>query len=92
MNKRFYTGLLASLLLLGGCSKPAQETPLPDTTIVEPPPVQSGILTDVGQAETLQEYYDRTAIIGRNEWMEGSFTRPKAGRGNTLRWNIPAAR
>ena len=78
MNKRFYTGLLASLLLLGGCSKPVQETPLPDTTIVEPPPVQSGILTDVGQAETLQEYYDRTAIIGRNEWMEGSFTQTES--------------
>ena len=73
MNKRFYTGLLAAMLLLSGCSKPVEETPVPNTTVVEPPPVQSGILSDVGQAETLQEYYDRTAIISRNEWMEGTF-------------------
>ena len=73
MNKRFYTGLLAAMLLLSGCSKPVEETPVQNATVVEQPPVQSGILSDVGQAETLQEYYDRTAIIGRNEWMEGSF-------------------
>ncbi len=73
MKKRFYTGLLLSALLLSGCSKPAQESPVQTTTTVEQPPVQSGILSDVGQAETLQQYYDRTAIIGRNEWMEGSF-------------------
>ena len=73
MNKRFFAGLLAVMLLLSGCSKPEEETPVQNATVVEPPPVQSGILTDVGQAETLQEYYDRTAIIGRNEWMEGSF-------------------
>ena len=73
MKKRFYTGLLLAALLLSGCSKPVEETPVQNATVLEPPPVQSGILSDVGQAETLQEYYDRTAIIGRNEWMEGSF-------------------
>ena len=56
MNKRFYTGLLAAMLLLSGCSKPVEETPVQNATVVEPPPVQSGILSDVGQAETLQEY------------------------------------
>ena len=92
MKKRFYTGLLLAALLLSGCSKPVEETPVQNATVVEPPPVQSGILSDVGQAETLQEYYDRTAIISRNEWMEGTSSRPKTGQGNTLRWNIPAAR
>lgn len=73
MKKRFYTAFLLTALLLNGCSKSVEEPLIPNTTVVEPPPVQSGILSDVGQAETLQEYYDRTAIISRNEWMEGSF-------------------
>ncbi len=65
--------LLAALILalcLAGCSRqePAPQPPiLPETT---PPP---DILTDVGQAETLQDYYGRTAIISRNEWVEGNF-------------------
>ena len=83
MKKRFYTGLLAAMLLLSGCSKPVEETPVPNTTVVEPPPVQSGILSDVGQAETLQEYYDRTAIIGRSEWMEGSFIQTERSEEHT---------
>jgi len=73
MNKRFYTGLLLATLLLGGCSQTEAEPPVQTMPVVDKPPVQSSILSDVGQAETLQEYYDRTAIIGRNEWMEGSF-------------------
>ena len=32
MKKRFYTGLLAAMLLLSGCSKPVEETPVPNTT------------------------------------------------------------
>ena len=73
MNKRFYTGILAMALLLSGCSKPVEEAPVQSQPVPQPP-VQSGILSDVGKAETLQEYYDRTAVIGRNEWMEGGFT------------------
>lgn len=78
MKKRFYTGLLLTALLLCGCSKPAEAPPVQTTPVVEQPPVQSGILSDVGQAKTLQEYYDRTAIISRNEWMEGSFTQTES--------------
>lgn len=78
MKKRFYTGLLLTALLLCGCSKPAEAPPVQTTPVVEQPPVQSGILSDVGQAKTLQEYYDRTAIIGRNEWMEGNFTQTES--------------
>ena len=72
MNKRYLWLTAALCLCLGACGR-TEEVP------AEVPPasgshsVQSGILTDVGQAETLQDYYGRTAIIGRNERMEGSF-------------------
>ncbi len=64
---------LGLCLCLTGCGReepPAEQTP----SLPENLPPQGGILTDVGQAETLQDYYDRTAVIGRNEWVEGDFT------------------
>ncbi len=72
MAKRTLLAALALCLCLTGCAR--QETPPQPTDLPETPPPPSGILTDVGQAETLQDYYDRTAIIGRNEWVDGWFT------------------
>lgn len=73
MNK-FFIIMLCLLLTLCACSRTPEELPPEETPSVESELPREGILSDVGQAETLQEYYDRTAIIGRNEWMEGSFT------------------
>lgn len=70
MNRVF--AALCLLLALCGCGRakqPAETTPAP-TEGTQP---RQGILSDAGQAETLQDYYSRTAVIGRNEWMEGSF-------------------
>ncbi len=67
---RAFLALALGLCLFGcGREEPAEPTP----AVPENPPAQSGILTDVGQAETVQDYYDRTAIIARNEWVEGDF-------------------
>ena len=66
---------LCSLLLLCACGQTPEELPVETPPVVEIQSQPQGILTDAGQAKTLQAYYDRTAIIGRNEWMEGSFTR-----------------
>ena len=73
MNKRVTIGILAAMLLLCGCGRKTQEPAIQPPAAIGQPPVQSGIVSDLGKAETLQEYYDRTAVIGRNEWMEGSF-------------------
>ena len=67
---------LAVLLLvpaLCACGREAQQPPAAQPTQAETTRPRPGILSDAGQAETLQEYYSRTAIIGRNERMEGSF-------------------
>ena len=73
MSKRNLWLAAALCLCLCACARqedvPAEELPVTDSRLQ-----QSGILTDVGQAETLQDYYDRTAVIGRNERIEGSFT------------------
>ena len=74
MNRRLSWAVLLCTLLLCACSSQPQEPPVQPLPQESPAPVQPGILSDVGQAQTLQEYYDRTAVIGRNEWMEGSFT------------------
>ncbi len=67
--------LLAALALCLCLTACGRETP-PEQQPVAPDVSQqpSGILTDVGQAETVQDYYDRTAVIGRNEWIDGWFT------------------
>ena len=73
MNKRNLWLAAALCLCLCACGRqgdvPADAPPVADSR-----PAHSGILTDMGQAETLQDYYGRTAIIGRNERIEGSFT------------------
>lgn len=73
MNKRNLWLAAALCLCLCACGR-QEDVPTEGLPAADSPPQQSGILTDVGQAETLQDYYDRTAIIGRNERMEGSFT------------------
>ena len=72
MNKRNLCLAAALCLCLCACGK-GDQAPVLNTPVADSRPQQSGILTDVGQAETLQDYYDRTAIIGRNERIEGSF-------------------
>ena len=74
MNKIYRScAALCLLLLLCGCGqgKPAETPAQPTQTEATQP--RPGILSDAGQAETIQEYYSRTAIIARNERMEGSF-------------------
>lgn len=73
MNKFYrYMAALCLLLALCGCGQ-TQQQPETTPTQAEATRPRPGILSDAGQAETLQEYYSRTAIIGRNEWIEGSF-------------------
>ena len=73
MNKLYrYIAALCLLLALCGCGR-TQQTPATQPTQPEATRPRPGILSDAGQAETLQDYYSRTAVIGRNEWMEGSF-------------------
>lgn len=62
---------LTALLCLTACGAVAAEPP--DSAVIPEKPEMSGIVNDNGHAETLQDYYDRTAIIARNEWLEGSF-------------------
>lgn len=74
MNK-FYRSLTALCLVLALCgcgSTRPEETPTQPvrTESVQPRP---GILSDAGQAETIQDFYSRTAIIARNERIEGGF-------------------
>lgn len=59
----------ALLLLCAACGQKSAETPDPGSETPKAPMV----VTDGSVAETLEEYYDRTAIIARNEWIEGSF-------------------
>ena len=59
----------ALLLLCAACGQKSAETPDPGAETPKAPMV----VTDGSVAETLEEYYDRTAIIARNEWIEGSF-------------------
>lgn len=72
-----YFAMILCLLALCACSK-TPETPPEETPSVESETPREGIFSDAGQAQTLQEYYDRTAIIGRNEWMDGSFTQTES--------------
>lgn len=73
MNKLYrYIAAICLLLTLCGCGR-TQQTPATQPAQPEAVRPRPGILSDVGQAETLQDYYSRTAVIGRNEWMEGSF-------------------
>lgn len=71
--KRSFAFILCLLLTLCACGKAPEERPPEENPSVESETPWEGILSDAGQAATLQEYYDRTAIIGRNEWMDGSF-------------------
>lgn len=77
MSKRDLWLAAALCLCLCACGRQA-EAPVETPPVTDSRPAQSGILTDVGQAETLQDYYDRTAIIGRNERIEGSFTQTQS--------------
>ena len=73
MSKRNLWLAAALCLCLCACAR-QEDVPAEELSVTDSRPQQSGILTDVGQAETLQDYYDRTAVIGRNERIEGSFT------------------
>lgn len=66
-------------LLLGlcGCAQPAEEPPVVETPATEIVEENKGIVTDAGQAETLVEPFARTAIIARNEWVEGTYVQSK---------------
>ena len=78
MNKRkLWLAAAALCLCLCACGR-QEEAPAVTQPITGNPPAQSGILTDLGQAETLQDYYGRTAIIARNERIEGSFTQTQS--------------
>ncbi len=70
---RLWAAALCLCLLLCGCTgeAPPAEEAEPSADIGQES--AAGIVTDVGQAETLQDYYDRTAIISRNERIQGSF-------------------
>ena len=59
----------AMLLLCAACGQ-SSDQPAPSGTDTPRDPM---VITDGSVAETLEEYYDRTAIIARNEWIEGSF-------------------
>lgn len=77
MNKRKLWLAAVLCLCLCACGR-QEEAPAVTQPVTGNPPAQSGILTDLGQAETLQDYYGRTAIIARNERIEGSFTQTQS--------------
>ena len=70
MKKQFLAAAMACLLLCG-CDR-TEAPPEPVRPPAEEVP-SGGILTETGQAVTLQDYFGRTAIIGRNQQLEGSF-------------------
>ena len=73
MKKTMMCIAAALLVCLSACTPRTEDIPTP-VPAEEEGPAQGGILTDAGQAETLQDYYDRTAVISRNERIDGSFT------------------
>lgn len=70
MKKQMLAAALACLLLFG-CDR-TEELPEPVCPPAEEMP-SGGILAETGQAVTLQDHFGRTAIIGRNQQLEGSF-------------------
>ena len=74
MNK-FYRSAAALCMVLALCGCGRAQTAETPTQPIQPESTQPrpGILSDAGQAETIQAFYSRTAIIARNERMEGSF-------------------
>ncbi len=89
VRKNRIAGLALCLCLLCACGQQPTGEELPP-----PPdnrPVHGGILTDVGQAETLQQYYGRTAIIGRNERIQGDFLATGAWAEEFARLEYPDA-
>ena len=69
--KKWMLAAVLGCLLLCGCDR--TEAP---SEPVSPPAEEvpsGGMLTQTGQAVTLQAHFSRTAIIGRNERVEGSF-------------------
>ncbi len=68
-RKHIFPILLLALLALGACGKAALPAPAPQQTVPQTTP---GIVTDSGQAETVEDYFDRTAIIARNERLESA--------------------
>ena len=62
MNKRNLCLAAALCLCLCACGK-GDQAPVLNTPVADSRPQQSGILTDVGQAETLQDYYDQLVVL-----------------------------
>lgn len=73
--KKTYRSIIALCLVLAlcGCGREQPEAAPTQPVQSESTKPRPGILSDAGQAETIQDYYSRTAIIARNERMEGSF-------------------
>ncbi len=73
--KKFYRSVTALCLVLAlcGCGREQPEAAPTQPIQSESTKPRPGILSDAGQAETIQDFYSRTAIIARNERMEGSF-------------------
>lgn len=61
--------LLLALAALAACGRTGSPVPadVPEQT---PPPAPSGIVTDSGQSETTEDYFDRTAVIARGERLD----------------------
>lgn len=76
--KRYFSALCAALvlpLLLAACGR--QEQPpaplpadLPEEGETLPALPSGGIVSDSGRADTVEDYYARTAVIARDEWVE----------------------
>lgn len=75
---RLLAAAVCLCLLLCACTGEAspEETQAPSADERQEEP--AGIVTDAGQAETVQDYYDRTAIISRNERIRGSFVQTQS--------------
>lgn len=76
--KKYLSAICAALMLTAFLAACQKNEPQPAPSPVQPPveepmePASSagGIVSDSGRADTVEDYYARTAIIARNEWVE----------------------